>query len=87
MKIALNIERLSLDGLPLERRDGREVQAAVEQELARLLRAQGLGPEWRAGGAAARVQAPGLQVAKETQPRLLGRRIAGSIHRGLGGKP
>lgn len=86
MKIVLHIERLILDGLPLERRHGREAQAAVAQELTRLLRTHGLGPEWRAGGAAARVTAPGFQWAKETPPRLLGRQIAQSIHGGIGGK-
>ena len=36
MNIQLHIERLVLDGLPLTRREGALVQAAVETELARL---------------------------------------------------
>ena len=37
MRINLHIEKLVLDGLPLERRDGPAVQRAVQQELSRLM--------------------------------------------------
>ena len=41
MNINLHIERLILDGLPIEPRQRAQVQAAVEAELARLLRPAG----------------------------------------------
>ena len=51
MRIELHIERLILDGLPLEIRHGPLVRAAVEKELTRLIAAHGLGHEWQSGGA------------------------------------
>ena len=44
--IHLHIERLILDGLPIERAQGPHVQAAVEAELARLLTENGLDATW-----------------------------------------
>ena len=84
MKIKLHIDRLILDGLPLERRHGPLVQAAVEKELARLLAAHGLGWEWQSGGAVARVSAPGFRLANENSPSRLGQQIAGSIYGRIG---
>lgn len=86
MKIRLHIERLILEGLPLENRHGREVQAAVERELTRLLVAHGLGQEWQSGGAVPRVSAPGFQVVNENHPNRLGRQIARSVYSAIGGR-
>jgi hypothetical protein len=85
MKIRLHIERVVLDGLPLERRDGPLIQGAVEKELARLLGMHGPGSQWKSSGAVPRVTAPGFQLDNETPPRRLGRQIAGSIYRSIGG--
>lgn len=60
MKIELYIDRLILDGLPLEKRHAPVVRAAVEKELTRLLFAQGLGHEWQSGGAVPKVRASGI---------------------------
>ena len=86
MKINLHVERLILDGLPLERRHGPLVQAAVEEELTRLLGAEELGGEWRSGGAVPRLNAPGFQLANENPPHRLGQQIARSIYSSIGGK-
>lgn len=86
MKIELNIERLILDGLPLEKRHAPVVRAAVERELTRLLTLHGLGHEWRSGGAVPKVRASGIQLAKETPPNRLGRQIAQAVFSGIGGR-
>jgi hypothetical protein len=86
MKIELHIERLILDGLPLERRHRRVVQAAVEKELARLLAAHGFGREWRLGGAVPRVSATGIQLGNESLPHPLGLQIAQSVYSAVGGR-
>jgi len=86
MKIKLHIERLILDGLPLERRHGLLVQAAVEQELTRLLATHGLDSEWQSGGAVPRVSAPAFRLANENPPSRLGQQIAQSVYSSIGGK-
>ena len=85
MNIKLNIERLILDGVPLERRHWPLVQAAVEKELARLLTTHGLGGEWQSGGAVPRVSAPSFRLANDNPPSKLGQQIAGSIYGSIGG--
>ncbi len=84
MKIKLHIERLILDGLPLGRRHGPQVQAAVEKELTRLLASQGLGRAWQSGETVPRVSAPSFQLARETPPHRLGQQIARAVYSSIG---
>ena len=86
MKIDLNIERLILDGLPLDKRHAPVVQAAVERELTRLLTLHGLGHEWQSGGAVPRVRASGIHLRQETHPKWLGQQIAQAVFGGIGGR-
>jgi hypothetical protein len=86
MKINVHIERLILDGLPLGKRHGPMVQAAVEKELSRLLTLHGLGHEWQSGGAVPQVRASGIQLSNETHPNRLGRQIAQAVYSGIGGR-
>jgi len=86
MKIRLHIERLVLDGLPLERRQAPQVQAALERELSRLLSAEGRGRDWRTDGAVARLKAPAIRLTKGNPPQAIGRDIAKSIHAALGAR-
>ena len=82
--IHLHIERLILDGLPLEHGQGPLVQAAVEAELSRLLTENGLAPGLQTGGAVPGVQARGIQLSPGHSPARLGRQIAGSVYGGIG---
>ncbi len=86
MNIELHIERLILDGLPIERSQGPHLQAAVEAELTRLL-ASGLSPELIAGGAVPSVPAGNISLAGQSSPAQLGRQIARAVHRGIGRIP
>lgn len=83
MKINLHIERLVLEGLPLERAQAPLVQLAVEQELMRLLGAKRIGPDLMSGGAMPSARGGNLQFAREASPRQLGTQIAQSVHEGL----
>lgn len=85
MRIDVHIDRLILEGLPLTRHQGPLVQAAVKQELARLLAADGLSEEARAGGAVAHVKAAGFELREGDHPRRLGQQIARSVYRIAGG--
>jgi hypothetical protein len=84
MKINLHIERLILDGLPVERRQGAAIQTAVESELARLLLAGGLNSELLSGGALPSLRASAIQLTNETGAPHLGAQIAESVYGGIG---
>lgn len=91
MNIELHIERLVLDGLPLERSQAAHVQAAVEAELARLLaqdRVAGdaLAQAWPAGGAVPSVPAAPIQLRAGARPAEIGGQIARSVYGGIGGQ-
>ena len=83
MKINLHIERLVLEGLPLERAHGSQVQHAVQQELTRLLGTGGMAPALMSGGAMPRASGGDMSYAKDSSPRQLGTQIAQSVHGGL----
>jgi len=84
VKIDVHIDRLILEGLPLTRYQGSLVKAAVERELARLLAADGLSGEARAGGAAPQVNAGGFELREGNYPSRLGQQIARSVYGGIG---
>ena len=81
MKIDLHIERLILDGLPLNRREGAVLQNALERELAQLL-GQG-GIHRLTGGAVPQLPVPAIQLSPGGQPAQWGRQIARALHGGL----
>ena len=84
MNIRIHIERLVLDGLPIECLAATQVQAAVEAELARLLAEGEIAPTFRSGGALPRVQAGTITLARETQPAGIGQQIAQSVYAAVG---
>jgi hypothetical protein len=84
MKINLHIERLVLEGLPLNRAQGPLVKRAVEVELARLFGGGVIATGLRSGGSIPHAAGSPLQFASEVSPRQLGTQIAQSVHEGLG---
>ncbi|HYX53126.1 MAG TPA: hypothetical protein VE783_06725 [Candidatus Limnocylindrales bacterium] len=86
MKLYLHIDRLVLDGIPLERTQRGRVRAAVEQELARLLKSGGLARDLRSGSAVPAVQGRNMHLQKGRQYTDLGRQIAGAVYSGIGNK-
>jgi hypothetical protein len=84
MNIQLHIERLVLDGLPIERAQGPHVQAAMEAELSRLLTEHGLATDLQAGGAVPSINANGIQLSSGSSPTQLGTQIAQSVYGGIG---
>ncbi len=83
MNINLHIERLILEGLPVERRQHALVQSAVESELARLLTEGGLAGQLAAGGAMPSLEAQNLRLAPEGDATRLGQQIAQAVYGGL----
>lgn len=85
MSIKVHIERLVLDGLPVERHQAPLIQTAVEVELARLLVADGLAPTLKSGGGATpSVSAPGIQLSSDSNPAQIGQQIARAVYGGIG---
>lgn len=83
MNINLHIERLVLDGLPIERHEGPLVKAAVEAELGRLLADGGLSADLLTSGAHANVAAQAIQLGAQTNATALGQQIARSLRGGI----
>jgi hypothetical protein len=84
MKLRLHIERLVLDGLPLEGRHGVVVGREISRELERLLREQGLGSNMKTSGAHWRIESGSLDLQEKSAPVTIGRGIAQSIYAGIG---
>ena len=84
MNINLHIDRLVLDGLPIDRQQGSLVKAAVEAELSRLLTANGLANGLMTGGAMPSAPAPGIQMSGDTSPTRLGQQIGRAVYGGIG---
>ena len=82
--IALHVDRLVLDGIPLSGRDRQLLQVAVEAELTRLLSEGGLAAPLQAGGALHGIAASGIWLQRGDGPAALGRQIASAVYGGIG---
>jgi hypothetical protein len=87
VKIKLHIERLVLDGLPVDRTQSGRVSAAVKKELTRLLSAGGLSPELSSAGVVPALQGGSMKVEKRNEAGQLGKNIARAVHAGIGRHP
>jgi hypothetical protein len=83
MKVNLHIERLILEGLPIERTQGPAVKAALEAELSRLISERGISSGLMATGAVPSVSADSIQTARGAAPANIGRQIARSVYGGI----
>jgi hypothetical protein len=84
MSIAVHIERLVLDGVPIPHRHRAQVQAAIQQELSRLIAANGLAVDMQASGVLPRVGGGEIHLEDDEQPGRLGAQIARAIYKGIG---
>jgi hypothetical protein len=87
MNIALHIERLILDGAPVDPRQRSLLQTAFEAELTRLLTAGGLRGEIASGAELRSLPAGAIQLAPGVLPQTLGEQIAGAVYNQLGNRP
>ncbi len=62
MKVQLDIERLTVEGLNLMPVQRQQVQLAFEQEIARLIDERGLSPHLTAGGAMPSIKSAPIQA-------------------------
>jgi hypothetical protein len=84
MNINLHIERIILEGLPVERDGHGALQSAIETELTRLLSESGLAAGLRSGGALPNVPAGSIQLTGAETPAQIGQHIARAAYGSIG---
>jgi len=84
LRINIQIERLVLDGLELQRSHRPMLQAAFESELTRLLVRDGLHRELSSGVALPSLSVPAIEIGEGAKPQVLGQQIAQAVYKGIG---
>jgi hypothetical protein len=85
MNIRIHVERLILNGLPVEARESALVQAAVEAELTRLLFERGIPGALQTGVNNDRIFAPTLRLNSSPYAKEIGTQIGAGIYNAFGG--
>ena len=83
MNISVHIERLVLEGIDIPHADRPLLQAAIAEELGRLMAEGEIGERLRSGGAVPSVPAAPIELTQGGSPAQMGASIARSIHGGL----
>ncbi|MGB9176690.1 MAG: hypothetical protein WCB46_08150 [Methanoregula sp.] len=83
MTIRVHIDRLVLDGVPVQRHEGPAVQRSLEKELARLLAEGGLSADLASGGAYPDIPAADMNISGSSA-REIGKGIARAVYGGIG---
>ncbi|MEH1895748.1 MAG: hypothetical protein V7K94_10720 [Nostoc sp.] len=83
MNINIDIEKLVLEGMSISPSQGRKLQAAVETELARLLRTEGVPHNWASGRVVSHVPSGAIQVKPGSNPTQMAQQIAQTVYRGM----
>lgn len=84
MNINLHIERLVLEGLPVESRHADAIREAIQAELMRLLGEGGLSVGLQTGGVFPRLPAQAVQLEAANSPPRIGQQVAQSVYAGIG---
>lgn len=84
MNIKVHIERLILDDITVPHRHRPLLQAALEEELARLLASDGLSIDFQQSHVQQSVRAGILEIKDSDEPAVLGRKIARALYEGVG---
>ena len=83
MKINVHIERIVVDGLPVDRNSTPMIQEAVQAELMRLFAENSLSQSLLSSGAIPLLRMAPIQIAPQSKPNTLGHSIANTVHEGL----
>lgn len=87
MNIQLHIGKLVLNGLPISLQSGTGVGKVVEEELARLLRAQGLAQELELGRTISGLSKTSFALSGTNSSSALGSKIARIVFKAMGETP
>jgi hypothetical protein len=80
MSVNLHIERLVLDGLPVDARDGARVEAAVRAELVGRMAESGVPAGLKTGFNKSRILAPMLRLNSSFHAKEIGTQIGAGIY-------
>jgi len=83
MKINVHIDRIVLDGLPVDRHSSPIIQEAIQAELSRLFAESENSQGLLSGGAIPTLRTASIQISEQSAPNTLGRSIAKSVHGGF----
>lgn len=83
MNIFVHIERLILDGIPVEPGQHQALRVAVEAEVVRRLAQDGIAPDLQTGGAAPYASGGTIQLTPHDGPVQLGRQIGRAVYGGI----
>lgn len=83
MKIHVHIERLVLDGLPVDRHSAPMIQEAVQAEVKRLFADSGASQSLLSGGSVPSLRTAPVHFASQSQPEAVGHKVANAVHGGL----
>jgi hypothetical protein len=81
-EVAVHIERLVLEGVPLTAGQGGQLRTAIIGELHRLIEQRGLEDPLPSGSVPIAF-APQIEISSPARPLELGRQIARSLHESL----
>ena len=84
MKIELHIERVILDGVPMDQ--PRVLRRALERELSNRLKEGGLSPEFRQSAAVPYVGGETIEIRQGQPATRLSTQVARAVYRGIGGR-
>lgn len=81
--IIVQIEQIVLEGITLTPHQRPLVQAAIELELARLLRGGDIAAQWQTGGAINSVSGGSFTLTSDPDPVGLGKQVAQAVYEGI----
>lgn len=83
MKINVHIDRIVLDGLPVDRHSSPLIQEAIQAELSRLFLERETPQGLLSGGSIPSLRTAPIQISQQSKPNALGNSIANAVHGGL----
>ena len=82
MKIHLHIDRVVLEGLPVDR--PHVIRRVLQRELGARLMEEGLSPDLLANRSMRSIRSASISFSRASDPALLGGNIARAVSRGIG---
>jgi hypothetical protein len=79
MSVSIRIDRLVIDGYPMNAKEQKQLQAAFSSELANQLRHPDLLSRFKDGAALNQLSVPSFGMAAQSSPSHLGREAARSL--------
>ena len=83
MKINVHIDRIVLDGLPVDRHSAPLIQEAIQAELSRLFLESETPQGLLSGGAISSLRTAPIQLCEKLLPETVGQKVANAVFEGV----